>query len=290
MQKIILKDITGNKSLLYLDNEKNLYIEKNNGEKSVIFKNCSNEYDAVLSEMGKMHIVLQDDLGNLFYLLYSEEKWINFSLLKSRNQSCNFKNIKIFDIGGNINIFYTLTHAGRSLLIHHKIDLQNEKKPNVLDYVYDGKYSVFSDKKGNIYILYQNELKKLLCRVYNEYNGSYTPKMIDIESETENFCGVCGLDNNPYITYITREKTHYSVVFFNIKSNHKKTIGFGTDSMVMPFMYNIDNHIHIAWKERFNCYKCFTKDFGKSFSKTIFLGKNTLNTILKNCTASFEYI
>lgn len=290
MQKIILKDITGNENLLYLDNEKNLIIKKNGSDSTIIFKNCSSEFDAILNEMGKMHIVLQDVSGNLYYLLHSEEKWINFSLLKSRNQSCNFENIKIFDIGGNINIFYTLKHAGRTLLIHHKIDLQNEKKPNVLDYVYDGKYSAFCDKKGNIYILYQNELKKLLCRVYNEYNGSYTPKMINVELDAENFCGVCGLDNNPYITYITREKTHYSVVFFNLKDNFKKTIGFGTDSIVVPFMHNLDNHIFISWKERFNCYKCYTKDFGNSFSKTNFLGKNTLNSVVKNCTSSFEYI
>jgi len=114
--------------------------------------------------------------------------------------------------------------------------------------------------------------------------------MINIDIEPENFCGTCGLDSNPYITYVAREKSHYSVVFFNVKDNYKKTIGFGTDSMVMPFMYNIDNHIHIAWKERYNCYKCFTKDFGNSFSKTAFLGKNALNTISKNCTTSFEYI
>lgn len=290
MQKIILRDIAGREKSVYLDAEHNLCIEKSNNEKEIIFKNCSGEFEALQSEMGKIHIVLQDNIGNLFYLLYSEEKWLNFSLLKSKTGSCSFSGIRIFDIGGNLNLFYTLKYSERYLLIHQKIDFRNEKKPNVLDYVYNGKYSVFSDNKGNVYIVYQNELKRIFCRIYNEFNGGYTPKMLDINGEPENFCGVCGVNSNPYISYIVREKTHYSVVFYDIKENYKKTIGFGTDSMVIPYMYCNDNVIFVTWKERYNCYKCFTRDFGKSFSKTSFLGKNAINTIVKNCASSFEYI
>lgn len=289
MGKIILRGITGAEKTVFLDSSRNLCIQNPSGEKEVIFSDCSTEFDVYQNELGKIHIALQDKDGNLFYLLFSENKWLNFNLLKSKSESCKISDIRLFDINGNVNIFYCLNHKGRFLLIHHKVDLQNFKKPNVLDYVYEGKYSAFADNKGNINVLYKNESDRLLCRAYNVFGGGYMPRMLEITEETEDFCGICGADSNTYISYVTRSRTHYSIVFYSVKSGEKKTIGFGTDSVVVPYMYASNDSITVAWKERYNCYSCYTKDFGKTFSKTNFLGNNAINTIIKDCSPNIEY-
>ena len=289
MRKIILKNIMGEEKTVFLDSSQNLCIQNGRGEKEIIFSDCSTEFDVFQNELGKIHIALQDKSGNLFYLLFSENKWLNFNLLKSKNSSCKFSDIKLFDLNGNVNLFYSLNYDSRFLLIHHKIDLQNTKKPNVLDYVQGGKYSAFADNKGNINVLYKNESGRILCRVYNVFGGAYMPKMLDINDDTEDFCGICGPDSNIYISYVTRQKTHYSIIFYSLKSGEKKTIGFGTDSVVVPYMYSSNGSIFIAWKERYNCYSCSTKDFGRTFSKTNFLGNNAINTIIKDCSLNIEY-
>lgn len=289
MRKIILKGITGSEKSVFLDSEKNLCMQSDGGEKEVIFSNSSSEFDVYQNELGKIHIALQDESGNLFYLLFSENKWLNFNLLKSKNAGCKFADIKLFDINGNVNLFYSLKHGERYLLIHHKIDLQSTKKPNVLDYAENGKYSAFADGKGNIHILYKNETGRFMYRIYNAFAGEYSHKPLNIDEETEAFCGICGYNSEAYIAYVTRSKTHYSVVFYSVKNGEKKTIGFGTDSVVVPYMYTSSGSIVVAWKERYSCYSCSTKDFGKTFSKTNFLGSNAINTIIKDCSANTRY-
>lgn len=288
MRKIILKGVTGNEKSIFLDGEKNLCMQSD-GEKEVIFPHCSGEFDVYQNELGKIHIALQDESGNLFYLLFSENKWLSFNLLKSKNTACKFSDITLFDINGNVSLFYSLKYGERYLLVHHKIDLQSPKKPNVLDYADEGKFSAFADGKGNIHILYKNEAGRFLYRIYNVFCGEYSNKPVNIDDETEMFSGICGFDGEAYITYVTRSKTHYSIVFYSVKNGEKKTIGFGTDSVVVPYMYAASGSIVVAWKERYSCYSCFTKDFGKTFSKTNFLGGNAINTVIKDCSPNVRY-
>ena len=76
MRKIILKGITGSEKAVFLDGEKNLCMQSGGGEKEVIFPHSGSEFDVYQNELGKIHIALQDDGGNLFYLLFSENKWL----------------------------------------------------------------------------------------------------------------------------------------------------------------------------------------------------------------------
>ena len=127
----------------------------------ILFKEGLGDFDVLVDAEDNIHLVCQDKLGSIIYLLYNDQQWHKYTILQSKSNHVYPKYFKIFSINNWINLLYIIRHKEKNLLVHQILD-NNAAPPNVLDYVVSSAYpfSASMDDENNIHVYYQRNDKQ----------------------------------------------------------------------------------------------------------------------------------
>lgn len=87
-----------------------------------------------ISADGGIHLICQDTNGQILYLFMEQDIWRKTVLLESKEAKAYPKHFRLISVGGFINLFYTILHKEKYLLIHQVITAE-DRPPTVVDVV-----------------------------------------------------------------------------------------------------------------------------------------------------------
>jgi len=126
-------------------------------EYQLILPNVSPIFDIIIDDSDCIHIICQENSGDLLYVTHFNSKWHKTIILKARKEIGTFESIKIKRIGNLLNLFCVAKYQGNKMLTHQILE-SADSVPNVLDIISDD-FSVCTDSMGNIYAIY-NSIKE----------------------------------------------------------------------------------------------------------------------------------
>ena len=270
----------------FIDNKNNLCCTYGQTPTQIILEKCTNEFDSFLDKKGIIHIIVQKVDGEMCYIKHYKEKWEKYIVMKTRYGKQSFSNIRLFVIMGNVEVYYTLYHNYRYYLVRHIISVDNQKSPTVINYTYNGKFSIVYDN-NIIHILYKDEEHQLIYHRYNPDNNSFIKENIKLSENIKDF-SIAVYYNILSVVYVTRCKKHYTVNYTDFKNFNIKTLGFGIDTFCIPYIYHDKNILNILWEERYFLYSTKTNN-GENFSKINIANKTGILVEHKYLNNKIEY-
>ena len=275
-----LRDKNNDNWTFFSDRDANLCFRINDGESEVLQEKCSEEFDACFDESGNIHIAFQMENGELGYIFYDFQNWKRICVLKSKHNKKAFSNLRIFCINQRPELFYCMSYNYKYYIVHHRI-MSSLTNPIALDYCCENSFSICCDNEANVHIIYKSESDEFIHKTFNSSSQSYYDTKINTNENAKKIVCMYDSQNRLNLLCVSRTKTHYTLSYENPSLNIKKTLGFGTDSLCLPYIHTDGNRIIITWHERFFAYRTFSNDFGHSFSKTGFLGRDLTTVPLK---------
>ena len=124
-------------------------------EYEILLREGQSDFDVLIDDSDVLHLVCQNDKGDIIYLSYSEQSWHKYVVMISKTPSAYSKNFNIQRINNWINIFYTIDYKGKKMLTHQIIE-NDDAPPNVVDCI-TGNFSVAKDSSNNIFVLFFSE-------------------------------------------------------------------------------------------------------------------------------------
>ncbi|MBE7036124.1 MAG: hypothetical protein E7403_02385 [Ruminococcaceae bacterium] len=97
----------------------------------VLLEEAREDFCAI-SSAGGIHVVCQDKNGSILYLFFEGEVWRKKVLLENKEAKVYPKHFQLLSVGGFINLFYTILHKEKHLLIH-QILMAEDRPPTVVD-------------------------------------------------------------------------------------------------------------------------------------------------------------
>lgn len=272
----------------FVDNENNFCYTYNN-ETAVLLNGSTNEFDCSISHCGEIHIAIQNTYGEIIYIKYNGKTWQKYVILQNKFNRQSIFNIMLFIINGAPTVFYSIFHYHRFYIVYQSIKPEENTNPKVIDYSFDGDFSVSYDNKNNIHLTYKNEEEAFAYKIiniqYNNENNVYLNLPENVKRITSLYYNEC-----LNVVFVLRFGNHYTVNYKNITTNYEHTLGFGNDSICIPIIFPDKNGINIIWKERFLCYQVTSKNHGKIFSKINLLGNKNLIKCKSYENSYAEYI
>jgi len=205
-------------------------------EYEILLKEGQKDFDVLIDDSDVLHLICQDDKGDIIYLNYFEQSWHKYVVMISKTPTSYSKNFDIQRINNWINIFYTIDYKGKKMLTHQIIE-NDDVKPNVVDYI-SGNFSVAKDSSNNIFVLFLSEgQNKYVYRKY-AWGKKEWGAFVEIDAP-KNF-------KNPYIFIDSNDNIHIAgvvdedVVYI---SNTVQVLSQGENPIIME-----KESIYIMWE------------------------------------------
>ncbi len=123
------------------------------GEYESLVGNGQKDFDVIIDDAETIHMVCQDDAGNILYIKTEGMNWEKYTLLQSKSYSPHQKHFRLFRVGNLINILYAIDYKGKKLLTHHI--LETSDVPDAVD-CFEGEFAATKDENGNLYVVYES--------------------------------------------------------------------------------------------------------------------------------------
>ncbi len=265
----------------YVTNDGRLIFCRKDGTESVILYDVSKEFDAVITDEGHVHFVIQGLNGELIYLKSRKNTWEKFIILKSRKNVRKISGIKLAGKGKELCVFYVMEHTGKSLLVKHSFSEDNlYKEPEVVDIVSGtGDFCICKNDRGEIYVFYKNESKEWnsCCfdtRLVRRSSGYELPEKNILK------LNAAFIRENLYFAYTIMQNNSTALKFCKCgDSDNIKTITFGISKNCIPEIIQTKAATFIQWSENGGIMQT---DLGKSgFSKPRPLGIPALSAKIR---------
>lgn len=125
-----------------------------NSNYEVLLPDGEPDFDVIIDNNDNIHLVCQNQNGDIIYMTFDKEKWSKQVLMQSKSKENYPKNFCLQRVVNWINILYSLEYKNNRIVAHQIIGNDGET-PRVLDYI-DGDFSVAKDKFNNIFVVYQS--------------------------------------------------------------------------------------------------------------------------------------
>lgn len=133
---------------------------------------------------GKVHIICVDDENNLIYAVRKESVWKKYTLT-SISKDIFVSDMRLYNIGGRLNLLYSALYNGEYLLIH--CILGDHAKPSTVDtletshfYLYDNK-AYYTNSKGELgFVSLSDEKPSGFNRIYE---NAHCPNISNINGK-----------------------------------------------------------------------------------------------------------
>lgn len=157
MDNILVK--TSTKRVLYFYGSKGLCFKdliRLNSNPKVIFDTSCGDFDVVEMNNGEIGIICQDNEGSIVFLRESGNSYLKTTLLKNKNKIVYNKYFSLHRHGEWISALYIIDYEEKKILSHQIVDRENIT-PEAVDEISDCKFRSFTDKSGNILLVYQKD-------------------------------------------------------------------------------------------------------------------------------------
>ena len=240
---------------------------------NILLPDAKFDFSAV-SLGGLIHIVCQSNAGEILYITYDGKVWEKAVLLKGKEKSAYTKHFSLVPIGNFINLFYTINHENKTMLIHQILDGMHNT-PEVIDYITPrGEYYFASPNiTSDVTLCYQNAKGELGTKLYRWSQKSFMP-FFAIEKEENIYSPFLKMTSDGFLmTAILKEKNGDSSILFYTKNEigeiKKIKISKECDKDSMPIIFINKERIYIEWFFRGLVYSVCSYDEGMSFSKPL---------------------
>ena len=125
-------------------------------EYQVLLPDGQEDFDVTIDDADGVHLVCQNENGDILYLNCCHDSWQKTVLLQSRTAGAYRKDFSLRRVNNWLNLFYTINHNGKKMLVHHIIN--SEEQPHAVDYIM-GEFCTAQDSGGNLYVLFYSESK-----------------------------------------------------------------------------------------------------------------------------------
>lgn len=132
----------------------------------VLLEDAREDFCALASG-GGIHVVCQDKNGSILYLFLEQGIWRKIVLLENKEGKVYPKHFQLLSVGGFLNLFYTIIHKEKHLLVHQIITTE-DRPPMVVDTIRLGKppFWVYMHSGTDVTVLYDNASGVSGCRLY----------------------------------------------------------------------------------------------------------------------------
>ena len=132
--------------------------DENITEYRVLLPDGREDFDILVDDSNCLHMVFQNNEGDILYANHFNGQWRKTTLLKSKSQGYYPKNFSLKRVNNWLNLLYCIEYNGRKMLTHQIID-GTDTTPYVIDCIKD-EFCVAQDSSGNIIALFYSETQK----------------------------------------------------------------------------------------------------------------------------------
>ena len=118
----------------------------------------TDDFDVCIDDNDNIHLVYQNNNGEILYAYYNKKEWIFLPVLQSKTKMFYNKGIRLIRVNNWLNILYSVEYKGKKLLTHQFVNA-GDIQPSAID-VINGNFYTSCDSRGNIYVLYYSENEK----------------------------------------------------------------------------------------------------------------------------------
>lgn len=126
-------------------------------EPLVLLKNCHPDFSACVDETDNIHVLCQDNDGNLMHIYSNNNDWNIETILKSRNPTPYNKYLHMVFFQEVLIFFFVIEYGGRKILSYLVKEKDKLSAPRVIDYVpYVNKpYHVILSPNNSLHVVYK---------------------------------------------------------------------------------------------------------------------------------------
>ncbi len=228
--------------------------DANTTEYEILVDNGQRDFDVIIDDSDTIHLVCQDDKGNILYIKNNGKDWEKYTLLQSKTPSSHLKSFNLLRVGKWINIIYSIDYKGKKMLTHHI--LENSDVPTAIDYI-DGEFCTAKDESGNIYVLYTNYSGSLGWRKF-VWSKKEWGDFIPVSTSGRLIQPYIFVDDRIHITGVIEENAVY------LNEGGETTVGTNAFD---PIFIKHSGILNIMWKNKKDgrVWCCSSTDDGGSF-------------------------
>ncbi|HHV99766.1 MAG TPA: hypothetical protein GXX36_09380 [Clostridiaceae bacterium] len=242
-------------------------------------KNADRYFFADIDPEDKIHIVFQDNQGNIFYSCIENESVSTMPILSSKSNSSYDKHFFLIPMRNCVHVFYVLQHSGSYLLSHQMLENDKVLTPRVIDYVTESEYpySVMLDKSNNLFVFYQSSDGRHLqlgCKKYNPAQGFWSDfaAITRFDGNSEYPRTIMDKDGIIHICYQRCAQKQYELIYQQkIPDRNIWTSECVIHTSASPFrdfsVLCLEGNIIVYWVRDNIIYYSFSKDSGNNWSK-----------------------
>jgi len=287
-KQYIFRQTSGRVLNIFYENRRGLCLssltKRNTWTESVLLVKNSHEcFHADMDEEDRIHILSQDNNGNIVYSQLEDDPLKSFPVLNSKSPTPYNKHLRLIPYKSNLHFFYVLRH-NNSLMLAHQALAAGEKTdvaptPRIIDYVADNgyPYTAICDKAGNIYAFYRSSDEKHLQTGYRKYMpqqklwDEFTPvsrhaadcEFIRAITDSSNIMHICcQRKTNRHYEMIYQQKIPDRDIWTEEIIIHASSYPFDNSSII-----SINKDIIIYWVRDDIIYFSMSNDSGKTWSK-----------------------
>lgn len=246
----------------------------------VLIKDGLPGFDVIIDDNKNIHLVCRDRNFNIIYLLYNNDKWHKYVILKNKSNKPKPKNFKSFIINNFINLIYIIEHEDKHLLVHQILN-HEQYEPSVIDYISSSSlsFSAALDDSNNIYLYYLSERagKKLGYKYYAWANKTWSQfkNIDDEETEKTNPYMIIDNKNNTHLCYVKELDNHmklcYKRLLFDYPNDNKwdDEIEIWSSPFavnIVPVILKVENDLYLMWQSSGRVLYSYSKDNGITWS------------------------
>lgn len=171
--------------------------DENIREYQVLLPDGQEDFDVCIDDTDCLHLVCQNNDGDIIYMNHFNGQWRKTTLLKSKTPSNYKKDFSVRLSAHCLNVFYCITYNGKKMLTHHSIDADG-LPPSVIDCI-SGDFCTTAHNDA-IYLFYYSETS--LCWG--------TKKYLPLQKEWEDFVPATPIKNcnNPFLYIDSKNQIH----------------------------------------------------------------------------------
>ncbi len=249
-------------------------------EKQILLSNAKEDFCALADDA--VHIVCQSESGSIIYLTFDGKTWKKTVLLESKEGRAYRKYFNLLKLGNLVNLFYTINHEDKTLLIHQILD-GTYSEPEVVDFVTPCgvRFCISEHISSDVSITYKNQNGVCGSKVYRwskksfmqfvpfTENTDFEPHFINITDRGTYLIGVSDTGDEKKVVFYAKNEFGESV---------KHELASGNEDF-NPVFFSYRGKTVAEWYDRGCIMAATSEDDGKSFSAPVKYIKNAYSDI-----------
>lgn len=211
--------------------------DDNISQYNVLIPDGQEDFDVAIDDSDCIHMVYQNNQGDILYANHFDSTWRKTTLLKSKNQKVYPKNFSLKVGKAGLDLLYCIEYSGQKMLVYQAVS-EEHSEPNVIDCIKD-KFCIGYDSLKNLMVLYYSMTEKGWgIKKYQREEKSWSSfEKVNIPNESKDTFLYIDEDNEIHIVY---EK---DMSIMEYCKGEKKIVGTGR----RPVMF-LQNEEIITWE------------------------------------------